>query len=52
MTDQTSPRTAARRPRPRRHAAETEALLIDDAFDDLLDPIAAIRESLAEFRHV
>ena len=51
MTYQHNPRSAANRPRPPMDAAEIDALLIDDDFDDFLDThVAAIRESLADFR--
>jgi hypothetical protein len=53
MPYQPSHRPAANRPQPRIDAAEVDALLIDDEFDDFLDShIAAIRESLADFRNL
>ncbi len=52
MPYQPSPRTAATRHQPPM-AAEIDALLIDDEFDDFLDrQVFAIRESLADFRNV
>jgi hypothetical protein len=51
MTHPNGHRTAAKRPHPPAHAADLDAFLIDDEFDDFLDShIAAIRESLADSR--
>jgi hypothetical protein len=51
MPRQHSTRPAKTRPQ-RRDAAELDALLIDDELDDFLDRhVAAIRESLADFRN-
>jgi hypothetical protein len=52
MTYQYNPRSAAKRPQPPMNAAEIDALLLDDEADDFLDRhVAAIRESLADFRN-
>ena len=52
MTHLNSHRTAANRPHPPAHAADLDAFLIDDEFDDFLDShVAEIRESLADFRN-
>jgi hypothetical protein len=51
MPYQISHRTAATRPQPR-DAADIDALLLDEEFDEELDrQLAAYRESLADFRH-
>ena len=53
MPYQPSHRTAAKRPQPPMDAAEIDALLLDDEADDFLDRhLAAIRESLADFRNL
>jgi hypothetical protein len=53
MPYQHSHRTAAARKQPPLDAAEIDALFIDDEFDDFLDRhVAALRESLADFRHL
>jgi hypothetical protein len=52
MHHQPSHRTATPRHQPPRDAAAIDAFLIDDEFDDFLDRhVAAIRESLADFRN-
>ena len=52
MTYPHNHRSAANRPQPPMDAAEIDALLIDDDFDDALDrQIAALRESMADFRN-
>ena len=52
MTHLNSHRTPAAKPQPPMGAADLDALLIDDEFDDFLDShVAAIRESLADFRN-
>lgn len=51
MTYQHNHRSAANRPQPPMDAAEFDACLIDDEFDEDLDrQLDAIRESLAGFR--
>jgi len=45
--------TAATRHQPPMDAADPDAFLIDDEFDDYLDRhVLAIRESLADFRNL
>jgi hypothetical protein len=51
MFYQPNQRTAATRPQPPMDATELDALLLDDEADDFLDHhVAAIRESLTDFR--
>ena len=51
MTYRPNHRLAATPPLPPKDAFDTDAFLLDDEFDDFLDRhIAAIRESLADFR--
>jgi hypothetical protein len=53
MTYQPSHRPAPPSHRPPMDADALDAFLIDDEFDDFLDRhVAAIRESLADFRNV
>lgn len=52
MTYPNSQRTPASRPQPPMDAAEFDASLLDDEFDDDLDrQLDAIRESLADHRN-
>ena len=52
MTYQPSHRPATPSHRPPRDADTHDAFLLDDEFDDFLDRhVAAIRESLADFRN-
>jgi hypothetical protein len=52
MIYQPSHRTATPHHQPPRDAAEIDAFLLDDEFDDFLDRhVATIRESLADFRN-
>jgi hypothetical protein len=53
MSYQPSHHTAATRHQPPMDAAEIDALLLDDEADDFLDHhVAAIRESLADYRNL
>ena len=53
MSYQPSHRAAATSHRPPIAAADLDAFLVDDEFDDTLDrELFAIRESLADFRSV
>ncbi len=53
MTCQPSHRTATPRHRPPMDADALDVFLPDDEFDDFLDRhIAALRESLADFRNI
>ena len=50
MSDQTCHRTTVNRPQPPMDAADIDALLLDDDFDDDLDrQLDTIRGSLADF---
>jgi hypothetical protein len=53
MINQPSHRTAKPHRQPPMAAAEIDASLLEDEFDDFLDRhVAAIRESLADFRNL